>query len=398
VSGFLGIGAERRESMAINVLMAILKVTLAGGVSLIFKFLGEASGILIGPIVAQFYRIPSAFRWCIIALAWAGVFRASFHSRLVFVPTLLGLTGLVVSSLVRRYQSIETAFLITPLWIGSFATSLKWSALLFHTYVNWLCAASVIFAWFAYFLRVCSSFLISEDMQTRQSALDNFAEKTINSVLKGYTPTKFSVFLRPFDVTNKLGPSGTIPLDQVPFKFSRFFSGRPPLATTAQERFEAIEDMKEYFSDELEHIVARAAGPMCPLVALGKPGEALGAGRFTATDERWKQIVELLISKAALLIVVPSAHAGTIYELRFIVSNGLLSKTAFIMPDIYGYGEEWKAVQAAVGGDLCLPTYRNNGGVFYYDSAGHVVLGTINWKRRGCLRRLRKILRTIIEV
>jgi hypothetical protein len=71
---------------------------------------------------------------------------------------------------------------------------------------------------------------------------------------------------------------------------------------------------------------------LSPIIGLGRPGEAIGAGRILTSEEEWKTIAARMIDQAMYIICIPSSHAGTLWEIDRIVECGLLSKTFFIMP------------------------------------------------------------------
>jgi hypothetical protein len=85
--------------------------------------------------------------------------------------------------------------------------------------------------------------------------------------------------------------------------------------------------------NDLETLLEAAVRPKGPLVALGRPGEQLGAARIASDEEDWKGLVEDLVHHAVLVFVLPSQDAGTAWELSLITANpALLRKTVFVIP------------------------------------------------------------------
>ena len=87
---------------------------------------------------------------------------------------------------------------------------------------------------------------------------------------------------------------------------------------------------------DLETAIAEAVEPLGHLRALGCPGEHIGAGRVLTDDLHWKAEFARLAQGAYRILIVPSTHAGTKWELDRLFSNpDLLSKTILILPPSY---------------------------------------------------------------
>jgi hypothetical protein len=54
-------------------------------------------------------------------------------------------------------------------------------------------------------------------------------------------------------------------------------------------------------------------GRRAPLVALGKPGEAIGAGRIFTDDATWQADIATLMRRAKGILIVPSDRDGTCF-------------------------------------------------------------------------------------
>jgi hypothetical protein len=66
-------------------------------------------------------------------------------------------------------------------------------------------------------------------------------------------------------------------------------------------------------TDDLESHVSLSAGRRAPLVALGKPGEAIGAGRIFTDDATWQADIATLMRRAKGILIVPSDRDGTCF-------------------------------------------------------------------------------------
>lgn len=87
---------------------------------------------------------------------------------------------------------------------------------------------------------------------------------------------------------------------------------------------------------DLETTIAEAIEPLGTFLALGRPGEHIGAGRVLTDDLHWKDEFSHLAHGAIQILVVPSTHPGTIWELHQLLSDpNLLRKTIFILPPKY---------------------------------------------------------------
>jgi hypothetical protein len=159
----------------------------------------------------------------------------------------------------------------------------------------------------------------------------------------------FFLYLRPFSST------GSMQLDQRIFGY--FDMGR----------------YKHDGFDDLEGVIAQAIRSTAPFVALGEPGEHRGAGRIKKSDDEWRDEVTKLAEAAALILALPAAQPGTLWELELILKRNLLSRTIFIMPPMehpeweptYDVGTSWNAAKEACGKfGLLLPDYRREGLLF----------------------------------
>jgi hypothetical protein len=133
------------------------------------------------------------------------------------------------------------------------------------------------------------------------------------------------------------------------------------------QQFELSRGAGELLLD-LEAILAEAVESLAPLVALGRPGEQIGAGRISCQDDKWRGILELLANNAEHICVLPTDSPGTRWEMEHIRGQGLLAKCFFLMPpenQAFGWKGRWEHATAALEEyGLRLPEYQNNGMIF----------------------------------
>jgi hypothetical protein len=168
---------------------------------------------------------------------------------------------------------------------------------------------------------------IAGDISTMLNAED-FAEKEL--------PTDFGLYLRAFMTTDKLHMKGF----------------------------------------DLETMLAYSIAPTLPLLALGKPGEHLGAGRIQTTDAHWQEEILRLMQCSRLILIIPSHRAGTLWEIATLRNGGFLDKTIFIMPpelDFHDakFSDDWhKTVLAAGEAGVEFPEHIPTGAFFRLHADG----------------------------
>lgn len=175
---------------------------------------------------------------------------------------------------------------------------------------------------------------------------------------------------------------------------------------------------------DLETVVHSALWREMPLIAAGRPGDiGSGAGRVVLTDDGWQSGVAALAHAAELVVIIPSANPGTLWEMNWLREHGKLDQTIFVMPEFpkdpqmrysvnpflgsgfvrrydsaehyLDHARDWDAaVEAAATIGLALPPYRYEGALFRLDRSGHVrvvrPLSLISIGRR--VRRVRQLL------
>jgi hypothetical protein len=148
-----------------------------------------------------------------------------------------------------------------------------------------------------------------------QSERDQAAMGVVEAVLRGAEAEAYSLYLRPFAVT------GVLEVD-------------------VSDRWDE--------KVELESVLAEALWPLGPVVALGQPGEHLGAGRIAVDEEEWRQAVEKLMRQAQRILLIPSNRPGTLWEIQRILDLELLSRTIFVMPPTERWATTWATARREV--------------------------------------------------
>jgi hypothetical protein len=156
------------------------------------------------------------------------------------------------------------------------------------------------------------------DLRWLQSKRDRWVRKHTESLLSGEMP--FCLYLRPFISSGAIRVV-TSGLEIGLANRKARFRG-PSRGTDWQLRWE-----------DLEAILAEAVLSIGPLVALGRPGEQFGAGRWKTEEGNWQELVSDLFGMAELIFVIPSPHEGTLWELQQLLAvDDWLAKTVFVVP------------------------------------------------------------------
>jgi hypothetical protein len=194
---------------------------------------------------------------------------------------------------------------------------------------------------------------------------------------------------------NLLGP----PLSDWALDGGRFTSGKPIVETDFSKSFDALDDMGLNY---LEGVLGRSSRKLGVLIALGRSGEAFGAGRVETEEASWKDAVARLMERATVIFVIPVDRPGTIWEIEYLVGKGYLNKTIFVIsPDMVSgpCGDSWDSVRKKLRGVLSLPDYRHQAGFFMRGPTGEFVFVSGHWENRGLIavRRTRKDLMTLLN-
>jgi len=129
----------------------------------------------------------------------------------------------------------------------------------------------------------------------------------------------FCLYLRPFQSTGRLRV--LVGTKEEYDRRSQYVRGKGPSIFI------------EYRWSDLETLMAAEIELVEPLVALGHPGEGTGAGRVPVEDAGWRAAFTKLARHAKHIVVVPSTHEGTLWEIREILRERVLwQKTTIIVP------------------------------------------------------------------
>jgi hypothetical protein len=106
-------------------------------------------------------------------------------------------------------------------------------------------------------------------------------------------------------------------------------------------------------------------------IALGRTElDRFGPGRLTSDDAEWKDVVRVLANEAHAIIVLPVCTEGTCWEIDWVTTNKLLSKTVFVMPPSNDENADWWArkwrelSEWALHMRLRFPEYSTQGVLF----------------------------------
>ncbi len=187
----------------------------------------------------------------------------------------------------------------------------------------------------------------NEDARAVSNAIINEDEDSI---------TEFRLFLRPFQVEGKLATKNP--------DYS-FFPSIDRFTRTSRLDFEAL--------------LASAIESSGTLIAFGNPGEHVGSGRFTASEEEWQEQFKKLAHRAKSIMIIPSSRPGTRWEVQWVKDIGLLRKCIFVMPprpdpDTLNIMSAWAVTRnelLEIG--VQVPEYQDSGKLFTIDNTGHVV-------------------------
>ena len=137
-----------------------------------------------------------------------------------------------------------------------------------------------------------------------------------------------------------------------------------------------------------------------PLIALGRPGEAIGAGRIITEDANWMADILILMKRAKAIFLVPSSQPGTLWEIETLKREGLLNKVIFIMPPRtkgeFDTKERWEAArQAMASHGLEAPEHLERGLLFEVGTDGKV--SNVEPLLLDSMRQVRKSMKRIMS-
>lgn len=179
----------------------------------------------------------------------------------------------------------------------------------------------------------------SADSKARQRRRERNAAALIAT--RGTDGRRFSLYLRPFASTGGVKILGKASTRKRGMTHTSMFGGSHVSHTV------------EHWED-LETVLADALGGRSPLVALGRPGEHIGAALVAVSDEEWQSLVRQLADRAELIFLLPSKDPGTAWELACVLQDPrLLAKTVVVLP---GSGDAHAIITAAKGDGARLAT------------------------------------------
>lgn len=131
--------------------------------------------------------------------------------------------------------------------------------------------------------------------------------------------------------------------------------------------------------ESLELLIAQRMRIRYPMIALGPPGDQLGAGRLALSEAEWKEITLFLMDRAHLIYLVPGASEGVLWEIRHLARDHF-AKTRYIMPPAKFMGgdaaraeELWdEARLPCISRGADLPRYDPKGALLVLDAGGRV--------------------------
>jgi hypothetical protein len=242
---------------------------------------------------------------------------------------------------------------------------------IFYAYGPSSSSFNVVFFIFNLVLAAIAAGLMILYRKIDQRVYDMEAIGLYKEIAVGHRET-FSVFLRPFYVTNELIQTKSV---------SAFYAGSGLLPK---------ELLRPPFY-RLEVQLVEAMRRKSPVVGLGRPGEALGVGRILTNEEDWRAAATKLIDRAMYIFCIPSGRAGTLWEIDYVLEHHLLAKTIFIMPpmpnarkSIWRRKINLKQIQFGLEADwgnlivemkkrgLSFPQYERNGMLFRILSANSI--------------------------
>jgi hypothetical protein len=130
--------------------------------------------------------------------------------------------------------------------------------------------------------------------------------------------------------------------------------------------------------ETLDLLISSEVRRRYPMIAIGRPGDKLGAGRLPSSDSDWETLALLLMKEAKVIFIVPGTSRGVAWEMMNL--KGYFQKTIYIMPPVkYYYGDKeeaekhWSATQQEfVQHGFFFPDYDSKGGLLMLDESGRI--------------------------
>lgn len=203
-----------------------------------------------------------------------------------------------------------------------------------------------------------------KQMQAQQNAKDLRAEALVIDIFSPSVEVRNLVlFLRPFWSTGAI-------------RRFRYQARGEGLGGALGDALAIMISPEEDTHGELESEIQLGLRADYPFVALGIPGEKVGgAGRIRASESSWKDLVKALSGRARWLVLVPTLDTGTKWEMDYLFTTGLISKTIIIQtprewfgtPETRRQQEQWaELVRYFSDAGYALPKHRSSGRVIAF--------------------------------
>jgi hypothetical protein len=229
------------------------------------------------------------------------------------------------------------------------------ASLLTHKLASVL-GGSYVVAALALVLLLSSQWLRGKIVHLRQKEYDRTGERVLRDLRSNPLASvpDFYLYLRAFETTGKLN---------VPMYL--------------RVRRKCIWIYQRLVTDDLESYTSLSVRKIAPLIALGRPGECVGAGRVLDDTEHWQADIVTLMHRSKGILLIPSDRPGTLWEMDTLKREGLFSKVVFVMPPRstgeYDTSARWEAARKAMAAHgLEAPEHQARGMLFRLDSDGRL--------------------------
>jgi hypothetical protein len=184
-----------------------------------------------------------------------------------------------------------------------------------------------------------------------QVLVDVAAYDIFEELQQGNRP-RFHFYLRPFVITNRV----RIPNDK---RSSDLFDTTRHSQPTTYDFEQTLEDASTL-----------------RLIALGRPGEAIGAGRIETDEENWWDRFIILADAAEKIVIIPSYLSGTRREIEWLKAEKKLHKCIFLCPPAgvsagLNLKSDWD--RTILESNIKIPAYALGGKFFRVDDDGELV-------------------------
>jgi hypothetical protein len=110
-----------------------------------------------------------------------------------------------------------------------------------------------------------------------------------------------------------------------------------------------------------EQAISDVLCPIGPVVAIGRPGEALppvGFARMYVADDQWQGAVLALLSRAAVIVLVAGNSPGLRWEIQRTLRSGDISRLLIVLPAWAGFDFEAFRQLLEESSGLAIPNLR----------------------------------------